>query len=543
MIPPFDLDWWNEVASVIGGIVAVGGVAIGAARILRDRRQPKGRASPLGGLIQELRDADAIKSYPLTSPVPLLSDEYVPRTLVAREGGDQAVTEAALLSPKAGNALVIGEPGSGKTALVKHAAAESARHLIGLNPKQWGRAGAVIVVLPAAALVHRSLPAALAPRAPRADFSRPPLPGRRWLVCVDALDAVTDPGARAAVLSRLAGLTGADPWQVLVTTRQLPADELAALTRHGYTAYHLTPFDDEAFRRCAHAWTGSGAEAFTEWVSRRNLDALTRIPLFAGIAAQLWRREAVGEAAGPAELLDRFVQHLLPAGRAPLDEACEKLRARLPHGRDFADRLAGLHQPLVEVAATAVLAERNPVEAVVAWTARQAGVAPAELPADWPEHVRRILGATGLFTPEELAPVWRRVIEHLAAGPIARGDGDPAGDEPVTAQTRGVQSAALARVDPDRTRAQLADPAGVLAAGYWLVSGEVDDPELRADILAALLAGWTPPRADGECWSLLASYDTTAERRRELHAVATDPDRPSRVRRATTQFLALRRTS
>ncbi|MFG1778083.1 hypothetical protein ACGFIG_16815 [Micromonospora sp. NPDC049048] len=564
-----DLDVSDKVASVVSGTLALAGALVAVRRHTRSRR---GWWAALRPVWRREEDAGIVHPHRFGGYVKPLSEVYVPRRAVPRLAPSGDGVDVADLLTGTGDVLLIGEPGSGKTALVRYESARSARRwLAGRGRRRRCPAGPVLVSLPAAALVHRPLPAALAEAYPGEgaplDVERPPAPGRRWLVCVDALDAVTDPDERAVVLNRLAELARPPgpagtprPWRLLVTTRHLAEDELAVLG-DGYPAYHLAHFTDADVALLAARWFPDGATArrFLDWTHAQRITGPVHNPLTATIAVLVWEGGQAGASPqpGPEALLDEFVRALLRGGRDSLDDACAALRHRPDGGEAVAAWLGARHTDLVEVAATAAVAGGDPVAAVVDWSAAHAPVPPATVLPDWPAHVRQILLATDLFRADRhaLASVWPSLVEYLAAGPLAR-DWRP--DEWVTLMnTRSTRFVALqaisrAAVAPAFLRERLAEPDGAIAAGHLLAgragAGEAGTPSFRADVLAALLTHWAdgahgPTGRDGarECFALLMTLAAGRADRDLLHDIAADPRRPGGVRRAAALFFAVRK--
>ncbi|MEH0973671.1 hypothetical protein V6U77_21325 [Micromonospora sp. CPCC 205546] len=565
------LDVSDQLASVVGGTVTLLTGIVTVAIAVRHQIRARGDWwRSLGPVWRGEEDADIVHPYRFGGYVKPLSEVYVPRRAVPRLAPSGDGVDVADLFSGTGNVLLIGEPGSGKTALVRYGSACSARRwLAGGARRRPCPSEPVLVSLPAAALAHQSLPAALAEAYPcdgaPLDVERAPGPGRRWLVCVDALDAVTDPDERAVVLNRLAELArapdpsgAARPWRLLVTTRHLAEDELAVLG-DGYSAYHLAPFTDADVALLAAHWFPDAASArgFLEWTHTQGITGPMHNPLTATIAVLVWGGGQAGAAPqpGPAALLDEFVRALLHGGRDSLDATCAALRRRPPAGEAVADWLATRHAELVEVAATAAGAGADPVAAVVEWSAAHAPAPPARVLPDWPGRVRQILLATDLFRADRrgLCSVWPSLVEYLAAGPLAR-DWRP--DEWVTLMNTGstrfvaLQAISRAAVAPAFLRARLAQPRGAIAAGHLLAgrsTAGAGAPSFRADVLAALLTHWSagqevPAGRDAarECYSLLTTLAADRADRDLLHEIAADPRRPGDVRRAAALFFAVR---
>ncbi|WP_433393233.1 hypothetical protein [Micromonospora sp. KLBMP9576] len=562
-----DLDVSDKVASVVSGVLALATAIVALRHRARSRR---GWWSSLRPLWHGEADAGIVHPHRFGGYVKPLSEVYVPRRAVPRLAPSGEGVDVADLLTGAGNVLLIGEPGSGKTALVRYESARSARRWLAARGRRRScPPGPVLVSLPAAALVHQPLPAALAEAYPgdgtRLDVERPPVPGRRWLVCVDALDAVADPDERAVVLNRLAQLARSPgpaaatrPWRLLVTTRHLAEDELAVLG-DDYPAYHLAHFTDADVALLAARWFPDDhtARSFLDWTHAQRITEPVHNPLTATVAVLVWEGGQAGAAPtpGPAALLDEFVRALLRGGRASLDAACEALRHRPPEGEAVAAWLGTRHTDLVEVAATAAVAGGDPVAAVVDWSAAHAPASPVAVLPDWPAHVRQVLLATDLFRADRhaLASVWPSLVEYLAAGPLAR-DWRP--DEWVTLMNTGptrfvaLRAISRAAVAPAFLRERLTEPHGAIAAGHLLAdrgTAGTGAPAFRADVLAALLTHWSggpdgPAGHDAarECFSLLTTLAAGRADRDLLHEIATDPRRPGDVRRAAALFFAVR---
>ncbi|MEU7798853.1 hypothetical protein AB0B10_06265 [Micromonospora arborensis] len=552
------LDVWDKVASVVSGSLALAAAAVAVRRHLRDRSR-QSWWSTLTRLWERETDAAIVHPHRFGAQVPPLSEVYVPRRAVPRLGRAEEALDAAQLFTGARNVLLVGEPGSGKTALIAYESARSAERWLRSRGRRRRRpVGPVLVRLPATALIHHALPDALRDaygEAPLA-FRRPPAPGVRWLICVDRVDAVADPGDRGNVLNRLAeaGRSSArdtSPCRILVTTRPLDADELATLGED-YPAYQLAPFTRADVTALAGRWFPDHGEAqgFLTWTHTQRITDPVRNPLVATVAALVWRnrRAAPVSRPGPAALFEDFVQALLQGGRGSLDATCRALRDHPPQGPAIADWLAERHTELVEVAATAAVAGADPVAEVAKWSAEDAPYPPAQHLDNWPQQIRDLLLATDLFRADRdaLVSVWPSLIDHLAAGPLTRQWSPEAWASLMnTTSTRFVGVQVLQRMEaPDALlRDRLAEPSWAAAVGHLLVSTDVvrgtDDLALRTDVLAALLGHWAAdPAGDTSrtCLSLLRTLATNQADRDLLFKIGADGNRPRAIRLAVTRF-------
>lgn len=178
-----DLDVSDKVASVVSGTLALVTAVVAVRRHSRGRR---GWWAALRPVWRGEADAGIVHPHRFGGYVKPLSEVYVPRRAVPRLAASGDGVDVADLLTGAGNVLLIGEPGSGKTALVRYESARSAqRWLAGRGRRRRCPPGPVLVSLPAAALVRQPLSAALAEAYPRdgapLDVEQAPAPaGGGW---------------------------------------------------------------------------------------------------------------------------------------------------------------------------------------------------------------------------------------------------------------------------------------------------------------------------------------------------------------------------
>ncbi|WP_157767534.1 NACHT domain-containing protein [Actinosynnema pretiosum] len=112
--------------------------------------------------------------------------------------------------------------------------------------------------------------------------------GCRWLLLVDGLDEVADPGDQERLVKALARCATDSPYRVVLTSRPLDGTVLAPLHRVGARRYELQPFDEEALKRFAAQWFDEGpevAERFIREIDKAHLGELVSVPLLATLAA------------------------------------------------------------------------------------------------------------------------------------------------------------------------------------------------------------------------------------------------------------------
>ncbi|GAB2956569.1 hypothetical protein GCM10027280_51490 [Micromonospora polyrhachis] len=468
--------------------------------------------------------------------------------------------------------LLIGTAGSGKTAFVGHAMAERARSWAGRTRARGREQAEIGLAIPATALIDRSLPEAIAERyrseLPQWVVTRPPAPHGRWLVLVDGLDQIVDANVRSRVLGQLREWAGRTdhPYRLLLTTRPLAEEESTAL-RDRFAEHRLLPFDEGDLANFAQRWFAAripdpararqAGERFFDDLTRAKLDKLAYHPVLVTLAALAWERRC-GPAAGRdefrpsppdrAELLDRLVTHLLAEGDPAVDTLVDALRHRAGPGTTVAEWLAEHVGEVFEAAADGWLRTGRAVAEAVSWVDRHAPASPANLLPDWPSRIAALLVGTGLFTPRgvDVEPIAREVAEYLAAGPLARSWQEERWltlmADPTTRSLGGfVLARASLEIGPVLNRLARGTGDQVLAAGHLLATGTSVDPEVRDEILAALLRTWyegSGPAAAG-CLSVLGTLATTPSFRQAVYRIATDSRWPRRVRGAASTFIAV----
>jgi len=570
----------DSIASIVGTSLALLLALLGGAAAWRRRRASRTDAAAsvrsllsaqLGGVLTHAHRF-------LDGNVSPLAVVYVPQRVVVREpdtgaggtadpaGGTRAgpaVTIAAdQLLRTDRHVLLVGTAGSGKTAFVGHALAELAQRWTGRTRPRGGAGAEVGLAIPATALIGRSLPDAVAGtyRSELPDWvvTQPPAPHARWLVLVDGLDQIIDANVRSRVLGQLREWAGRTdhPYRLLLTTRPLAEEESTAL-RDRFAEHRLLPFDEDDLSNFAQRWFAAripdptraahAGERFREDLAQARLDELAYHPLLVTLAALAWERRSGPPPPGRAELLDRFVTHLLAEADTAVDALVDALRHRAGPGATIADWLAEHVGELFEVAAEGWLRTGQAVPEAVSWIDKRAPAAPTGLLPDWPRRIAALLVGTGLFTPRgvDVEPVARGVAEYLAAGPLARSWHEERWlalmADPTTRSLGGfVLARAGLETGPFLSRLAGGTGARVLASGHLLAAGTPVVPEVRDEVLAALLRTWydDPGPVAAECLSVLGALATAPSVRQAVYHIATDSRWPRRVRGAASTFIA-----
>ncbi len=275
------------------------------------------------------------------------------------------------------------------------------------------------------ATLDRELPSDLLDLAPA---------GAEWLVIVDGLDEIADPWNRREVIRQLAERAAHDPrLRLLLTTRDLPGDELEILEKVGVAPYALAPFEKEQLTAFIKAWFGPGPEGerlaagFLAGIEEAGPSELLRVPLFATVAAILYQQHPERRLPGSVFLLyEQYLGYLAAARFEQTARQWLDIRARVAAALDgdatSADRLQAERGTLVEhLAVRAVAGEGDLLSAAVSWMDEHGGLRARTRIPDWPDLIASMLDATGLFlhTPH-LRFVHLSLAEHLAASAHAR---------------------------------------------------------------------------------------------------------------------------
>lgn len=519
------IDLADNLSSIVTAVIALGGLIA----LLLQRRNSRWRS--LTPFWRARQDTGAPGEYPFDAHVPPLLTVYVSRRATRRSSSLTVPTDRFVLDGD-DHVLLVGPPGSGKTALVRQAVAASARRWLGsAGRRRHAPAGPVVVDIAAADLVRRTLQEAVAAACKpwNPDDDQAPLPHRRLVVLVDGLDSIIDATRRSDVVNKLA--REARPgrrWRLVVTTRQLSDRELRTL--QPLTLYDLAPFTTDDVSRLARAWFPDErrAERFTAWLEGQRLGDSARSPLLTTVAATLWEADRPESlpTPDPATLVGHFIDLLLGARRADLAALVADLRRHGP--AEITDRLAGHQRDMLEAAAQATLAG---TDVVTAWT--RAEFPTATLDDHWRKQLKKLLLTTGIFR-DDLTPTWPGLVDFLAANPdtqdltprsLSTAMRDPS--------RRAVTTWAVERAgNPEPLlRALLAEPDGSADLERLVATGLCVPDHL----LAALLTDPAPAAR-----TLLDTLATDPSHLARLHDLAHNPHQPRPVRSAAHLFFAHR---
>ncbi|WP_239175875.1 NACHT domain-containing protein, partial [Actinoplanes cyaneus] len=434
-------------------------------------------------------------------------------TLGGYGAGDKPRTvEAARVLTEHRHAVLLGDAGAGKSTFLATVAAEFAGRARGRR-----KSGDIAVILPAADLVGRRLPEALASAVhrdfainlPAEVFERCLVGGGAWRVLVDGLDEIMATQHRSEVLWRIKAMfVDPGPYRFVVTCRPLTAPELAELRGPSVGVYDLRPFDRRELDEFAHRWftarfpddrrqADRSAVRFLARIAGARLGPVARVPLLATIAALVYESE--NDRALPssrAALYDRFVDHLLDGAR-PLNRFREAVEPDLlSRGTEGAAVAAWLFSDirrhvgdLLRACGAAWLTDPDASLTAVASTWIKVH-APHDLGPDRDRLLRELLRATGVCTVrrEQVVFAHQSFAEYFAAA--ADGAFDKAAwiARATDPTTRSLAAFAVARqADPDTFVADLLSQNEPITAGDLLADGIPVRPETRDRITDLLL--------------------------------------------------------
>ncbi|MZD17158.1 MULTISPECIES: NACHT domain-containing protein [Streptomyces] len=362
---------------------------------------------------------------------PSLTDVYQPQIVIKASPGGAGATKGfsapADGSPwdpvdvlHGGSCVLVAGPGGGKSSLLRQVLRAGLK-------EEAGHGSPVPVLLPAWALtgsrslwhsVAQYVVEELGPLAGAHElFGGRPRPHARWLLLVDGLDEIIDPGQRKRVLEILKGpLQGTDPVCVaVVASRPLPEDEFKVL-QDGVPRFELQPFDRKSFNAFTHAWFSAQGAAdpagrsasLARSVSRSGHATLAHTPLMAAMLCYLFEphdqaEEPVG---GRSDLYGRFTDLLWE--RQFHSGLRQRIEAALnPYGDNLSEHVVEETQKIVEMlASNAVSTDSEPLT-------MELGQCPPAVPKTvWRVVVRDSLRSTGLLV--ERAGKWEFIHHTLA---------------------------------------------------------------------------------------------------------------------------------
>ncbi len=334
---------------------------------------------------------------------PPLGDVYLERTAEQVDGEDTKHWRAEKLLQDYAGIQVTGEPGVGKSSLLRRIAAIAARAWTdGRDPGYVPVLIAANDLRPGRALEQAMVAGTLAKTAQILDerrlaalFERPPMPGVRWLVLVDGLDEVVGLGDQSKILLAVEQHRARADYRLVVAGR----GGFAQVADKRHPTFRILPFTEAKWIEFAASWLGqrqglsaddaqAAARDLLRRVGQTKIGTLTWIPLIASMICLLHVNAPALVPDNQSELYREFVDLLLSqfakseigkqlAGRPLLDEIEVVL-----------EELAYAHQTQGPAPTTSALIDR--------------AVAVAPPPdvslREWRDLLVKVLRGTGLIT-------------------------------------------------------------------------------------------------------------------------------------------------
>jgi hypothetical protein len=343
----------------------------------------------------------------------------VPTDEPSRASDDAAISITAALN-RHEHLIITGEPGAGKSTLAQFLALALSRLWLRTSTGDDPVLSEPVVPLRVAArglASDETWSAALARATrqvlgrrlvaePSASLFERRLQGARWLVLVDGLDEIVDPGARFSVVQALAARcrAGGD-YRLVITTRQLSDVEFAPLRGQHVATYALEPFGRLELDAFAQSWftaqhttdPDGDAAQFVRQIDDGGLRELARNPLLATIAAIAYTIEPTRPLPNDRlGLYERFFEHLVLRDSGGRDTIAElrRLFAGEPDRLAFISWLFQERVQLLRHLALARLDSERPLRSAAHdWVRDHAN----ELAPGWEDDIEAVLASTGVL--------------------------------------------------------------------------------------------------------------------------------------------------
>ena len=445
MKAPPSADILNQVAAALG---ITGPALIGWGTLRHRADAARLPDSPhLFGYLYAARRAACERPYPAAVPgaIPSLPMIYVSQSVyphseawtlgpLPRRTGQLVAHETILGQER--DCFVLGQPGSGKSILLRAALAAMAdRWLVGSENT------AVPVLVPAICLasenlaLHEALAAAAStglsdmglPDPLPADFFQfEPLPGIPWLLLVDGLDDIVDLRTQLQVRNTIIANARdtVSPYRFVVATRSLKSFAFG----QSWSAYWLRPFAPEDLPGFAERWftaldspsPGDMAHSFTDALEQAHLTELARTPMVATMLCQLYAAAPNKQLpSGRSEIYLRFTE-LLHERQHETGIGAETCIALQRHGESVLRQAQHTYDHLRPLLASLAVQRRaGNTDKILDMLAKQSGSAcPEHVPQRlWNQFLSETLNQSGIMAAyaNDFIFLHQTFIDYLAA--------------------------------------------------------------------------------------------------------------------------------
>ncbi|MFJ2194640.1 caspase family protein [Streptomyces violaceusniger] len=256
-----------------------------------------------------------------------------------------------------------------------------------------------------------------------------PAPDGRWVILIDALDEVSDIGARDRLVDWVDGILGPPrdlPFRLILTSRPPTPADRDKLIRAGMAHYTLEPFTADGLERFAAGWFHDApvrgqAERFLAQLREGHLLDVAKVPLLATIAAIVFEKSPNTPLPKQRfDLYEQFLTHLAEGRGKRVKEGLRTLLEDLPNSGRLVDeirlRRSELGKRLAIAASQGETDLRGHAETWMRQLAKELDVA-IPVTSRWHRTLFALAEYTGLVTRDgDNVRFWHlSFAEHLAA--------------------------------------------------------------------------------------------------------------------------------
>ncbi|MEE4598454.1 caspase family protein [Streptomyces sp. DSM 41524] len=334
--------------------------------------------------------------------------------------------KSVLESPE--HLLITGGPGMGKSSLISQLPRDLPKDAVPIRVTAKRLAPHALSHRPwqeaiAASVEKGMLPAGLDRLPDR------PAPGGRWVILIDALDEVSDIGARDRLVDWVDGILGPPrdlPFRLILTSRPPTPADRHKLIRAGMVHYTLEPFTADGLERFAAGWFHDApvpgqAKRFLAQLREGHLVDVAKVPLLATIAAIVFEKSPDKPLPKQRfDLYEEFLTHLAEGRGRRVKEGLLTQLEDLPNSERLVGEIRQRRSELGRrLAVAASQGETDLLGQAETWTrqlAKELDVAIPRTPR-WRKTLFALAEYTGLVTRDgDNVRFWHlSFAEHLAA--------------------------------------------------------------------------------------------------------------------------------